>query len=412
MPSTPWIVSQIGSREHYAIPAILAENQQLDLLLTDYWSRPWQLWERIPKPRFRKLRQRNHPAIDDKKVIAQSLGRIRFDLQSKSRGDSTWEQTRKRNLWYQQKQLKQLRYLDSHGFFAKRRGIFFSYSYATRELFQFFKQREWKTVLCQIDPGKHEEDLVRREVEQYPQFAENWEPAPAAYWEDWLDELNLADKILVNSPWSQSALQSQGVPAEKIHILPLAFKEHANRAPTREYPASFSKDCPLRLLFLGQVNLRKGVHYLLEALKAAPELPLQVDFVGPMEMDLPHIDDSRLHFHGPVSRQETEAFYQNAHAFILPTLSDGFAITQLEAQGWGLPLIVSKNCGAVVRHGINGLLLHEISSQAIEKALKHCILHPEQLSEWSLNSKVPSDFTLSQLRVNLNELESFLGFAS
>ena len=55
-------------------------------------------------------------------------------------------------------------------------------------------------------------------------------------------------------------------------------------------------------------------------------------------------------------------FYKEADVFILPTLSDGFGLTQLEAQSWKLPVIASRHCGEVVRDGENGVVLEEVSA--------------------------------------------------
>ena len=57
--------------------------------------------------------------------------------------------------------------------------------------------------------------------------------------------------------------------------------------------------------------------------------------------------------------KETAEKYKAADVFILPTLSDGFAITQLEAQAYGLPVISSKTCGGIVENGRNGIILEE-----------------------------------------------------
>jgi glycosyltransferase involved in cell wall biosynthesis len=53
-------------------------------------------------------------------------------------------------------------------------------------------------------------------------------------------------------------------------------------------------------------------------------------------------DAGRMKWLGPVTRHKAAEFYRDADVFILPTLSDGFAITQIEAQAHGLPVIASK----------------------------------------------------------------------
>ena len=84
--------------------------------------------------------------------------------------------------------------------------------------------------------------------------------------------------------------------------------------------------------------------------------PVRWCFVGPGDMEFPNDlqGSPRIHWSGPVSRDATRQLYGDADLFLLPTLSDGFALTQLEAQAAGLPVIASKFCGDVVRDGVNG----------------------------------------------------------
>ncbi len=67
-----------------------------------------------------------------------------------------------------------------------------------------------------------------------------------------------------------------GVPASKIQIVPLAYEPPAEASQfKRSYPQAFSADRPLRVLFLGQVILRKGIVALLEAAKLVCGQPIE-----------------------------------------------------------------------------------------------------------------------------------------
>jgi glycosyltransferase involved in cell wall biosynthesis len=88
--------------------------------------------------------------------------------------------------------------------------------------------------------------------------------------------------------------------------------------------------------------------------------------------------------------------YKHADVFILPTLSDGFAITQLEAQAYGLPLIVSRHRGDVVQGNVNGLLLDEPSAGAMESAIRFCLERPNELARFSRCATVKEEFTISR----------------
>ena len=399
--TTSWICSQIGSREHFIIPSILAENNRLELLLCDYWSRPGRLWEHIPHTGFKKLKERSHPSISGTQVQDTGASRLIFDFRQKRNGASTWEQIFARNTWYQDWHLAKLNQPEILRNLKEKPGIFFSYSYAAGKLFQFFKELGWKLILGQIDPGKLEEDIVRDETAAFPEFGANWSPAPSRYWELWKDEVSLADLIWVNSDWSKEAMAKQGVPTDKVEVIPLAYPQGSLTDP-HKYPEAFSEERPLRLLFLGQINVRKGVHLLLQAMQTIPQAPVELHFVGPIHMTIPDtMKESRIQFHGAVSRQETQNHFKSSDAFILPTLSDGFAITQLEAQAYQLPLICSKFCAPVIKEDENGLLLEDLRPQTIAKAIQWCIENPLTLQRWSANSKVNKEFSLDSLKQRL-----------
>ena len=114
-------------------------------------------------------------------------------------------------------------------------------------------------------------------------------------------------------------------------------------------------------------------------------------------------------FHGPVSRDRTQEFYSIADLFVLPTLSDGFALTQLEAMGHGLPVIATPNCGEVVSDGMDGLIVQACDPMALAEAIQFLIQSPEKLWMMSEATKAKVDqFSLERLGTNLASLENRL----
>src|SRR5262249_42528493 len=155
-----------------------------------------------------------------------------------------------------------------------------------------------------------------------------------------------------NSPWSASLLAKAGVPDEKLRIVPLAYRPDppAENRLRRSYPETFSSGRPLRLLFLCQVNLRKGALELIASMRRLSDATVELLMCGPLELGL-QADFSlpaNINWVGPVSRSAVEEHYREADLFVLPTHSDGFAITQLEALARHLPIIASCYCGDVV----------------------------------------------------------------
>ena len=84
-------------------------------------------------------------------------------------------------------------------------------------------------------------------------------------------------------------------------------------------------------------------------------------------------------------------------------MSDGFGLTQLEAQAWKLPVVASRFCGDVVRDGVNGLLLDEVSGRSIATALRSLLSQPRRLAEMS-RSATSGEYGLGCLRTELLRL--------
>jgi glycosyltransferase involved in cell wall biosynthesis len=396
-----WICCQLGAREHYAIPRALSRQGSLDQLLTDAWVPPKSIL-RIVGERTSEIRDRWHEELKAATVTSFNWSLIAFEILARANRLRGWSLIVARNHWFQRRVVA---YLSSSQLSViGSQPILFAYSYAARDIFRFAKAQGWKTVLGQIDPGPVEEEIVRTEHEIHPEFVSDWRSAPSKYWQNWRQELELADKILVNSDWARTALERSGVNQQKLAVIPLAYEPPANDSPTtHKYPDRFTLERPLRVLFLGQVNLRKGVARLLEAAQALRNEPVEFWMVGPRQCRPPEqlLRLKNVRWFGRIAYANAAQYYLDADIFILPTLSDGFALAQLEAQAHGLPVIASQRCGEVVHDGINGIVLEEPTPDAIVAALQLCLRNPDQLAQFSENAMVGERFSLSCLGAQL-----------
>jgi glycosyltransferase involved in cell wall biosynthesis len=397
-----FICCQIGAREHYAIPRSLHQAGHLTSLITDAWVDPHTCQGSWLKKLSAPLSERFHPELAQTKVTAFTASLISFEFRQRSLGQQGWQQIINRNSWFQNKTLA---WLKQHVQLFSHRTILFSYSYGAKDLLVFARKQGWYTVLGQIDPGPLEEEIVTAEALRCPNLALSWEPAPSVYWQEWYQECELADRILVNSPWSKQALVKVGVPENKLQIIPLAYKPpQESQQFERTYPKQFSSERPLRILFLGQVILRKGIAHILEAIAKLKNQPIEWWIVGTVGITLPDQNQPQTKWYGSVPRSEVGHFYQNADLFLLPTLSDGFGLTQLEAQAWKLPIIASQFCAPVVQDQVNGIILTEVSAESIIKAVSFCLHYPAQLQQFSQRSLSPEAFSLVHLQSALNKI--------
>ena len=407
-----WLCCQLGAREHYAIPRALLRVDMLAYLLTDAWVPPSSLLAKICR-RGSSLAERFHDTLPDARVKAFNSSLVAFEVLARARRLRGWTRIIARNRWFQRKVVSFLR---SQLSTINYQPILLSYSYTALEPFRYAKAHGWKTLLVQIDPGPEEEAIVAQEAARVRELAAGWQPAPSEYWALWREECKLADRIVVNSEWSREALVRRRVPHEKTSVIPLAYEvirlpDHETMRPQkREYPDRFTFERPMRVLFLGLINLRKGVARLLEAARILRDEPVEFWMVGPVEIAHASAIGNAGHvkWFGPVTRKQATEFYRDADVFILPTLSDGFAITQLEAQAHGLPVIASEFCGKVVDNGRNGIVLEEPTAACIAAAVRDCLADADRLRKLAAASRLRAEFTMEALAEQLQKVGAAL----
>src|SRR5262249_32185199 len=144
-------------------------------------------------------------------------------------------------------------------------------------------------------------------------------------------------------------------------------------------------DGPLHVLWLGNVILRKGIQYLLEAARLLAGKQVVITVAGPVHISPEAVQSApaNVKFIGKVTRDQTAGRYKEADVFVLPTISDGFAITQLEAMSHGLPVITTPNCGQVVSDGIDGRIVPIRDAKALAEAIECYASDRRKLSDSS-----------------------------
>lgn len=253
--------------------------------------------------------------------------------------------------------------------------VYFGYSYASLEALQAEKQKGVFTVLDQIDAGRVHDRMREEEAAKWPGYAVAVDPAPEAYYERVRHEWDAADLIVVNSDWTRDALRQQGVAKEKMVVIPLAYEQGDDGLDRERAPAP----PPLRVLWLGSVTLTKGIPYLVEAARVLINEPVSFTVAGPLGIRPEAVQSAppNIEWLGQVPRLSVSSLYREHHVFVLPTVSDGFAITQLEAMAHGLPVIITPNCGRVVQDDETGFVITPFSTDALVEGIRRFLRSPE-----------------------------------
>lgn len=162
--------------------------------------------------------------------------------------------------------------------------------------------------------------------------------------------LHEADHIITVSNFTkQKLLQHYGVPEEKITVVHNAVEFNDNQFKNTEL-----KTNDKIILFLGRLTLQKGPEYFLQAAKKVLEKDNKIKFVVAGSGDKEHeminmvaemgITKNVL-FTGFLKGADIDRAYQMANAYVMPSISEPFGITPLEAMRNGTPTIISKQSG-------------------------------------------------------------------
>lgn len=400
-----WVSCHLGAREHYAVPRALHRHSRLRLLITDAWVRPGSFLSRVPGELPRRLSERFHPELADADIRHFTLPLMAREAYWRLQRPAGWPRLMARNRWFGRRAVAALERVRA---VPGPRTVVFAHSYSAREIFTHAKARGWTTVLGQIDPGEEHFRVAQRLSEGLAEYGGAPVMPPAAYFDSWREECAMADRIVVNSEWAREAMERARIPAEKLRVIPLAYESEApGLAAERQYPPTFTSERPLRVLFVGHAAVAKGVPALLEAVAQLGDIPLVLRLVGETAMVVPaqFLGYPAIHWVGPLSRSEVMRHYRESDVLVFPSHSDGFGMAQVEAQAFQLPIIASRHCGQVVQDGVNGILLPEVSAEAIAAALRRVASAPDLLATFSRRSDVGRRSRLTGLSAALLALE-------
>jgi glycogen(starch) synthase len=189
--------------------------------------------------------------------------------------------------------------------------------------------------------------------------------------------LDHADALLIGcDSFAQEVVERLGMPRSRFTIVPGAVDT------ARFHPGDGAEGTPLRLLYHGRVDRRKGALDFLQALAilraAGVPFAATVSGIGP-DLDASRELAARLgldiRFTGYADYDAVPALYREADVFVSPTYAEGFSNTILEAMASGLPSVSCFAVGVVdcLRDGENGLLVQPGEVPALAAALRRVI---------------------------------------
>lgn len=131
--------------------------------------------------------------------------------------------------------------------------------------------------------------------------------------------------------------------------------------------------------FVGRLIPEKGVLSLVEAFKEVKrtnkDCVLALAGDGPLMPQIENLATENIYALGAISHGQTLALMKNSEVFCLPTFSEGFATTVLEAAAMGTPIITTDTGGSgeLMPNESFGILLKDTKSKTISTALNKAL---------------------------------------
>jgi len=202
-----------------------------------------------------------------------------------------------------------------------------------------------------------------------------------------LKEYDAADYIMVPAKHVYNSFIRQNISPSKILKVPYGVDFD------KFYQLRQSINSKFKVIFVGQVSLQKGVHYLIKAWEKLnlPNDLAELLIVGPIQdcfhqvMKTKYLSDSVV-FYGGLSQEKLKKLYLESSVFVLPSIHDGFGMVISEAMASGLPAICTVNTGGeeLIENGKEGFILPIRDVDALAEKILWCYENREACFEMGL----------------------------
>ncbi len=169
-----------------------------------------------------------------------------------------------------------------------------------------------------------------------------------------------ANKVIAVSNYTRKIITNRyGINGEKVEVVYNGVEQNSRAALADTHIDKNEKV----VLFLGRITMQKGPEYFLAAAKKVIEVMDNVKFVVAGSGDLMHHSiemaaglgiGHKVLFTGFLRGDDVQKIYEMADLYVMPSVSEPFGIAPLEALGYDVPVIISKQSGVseVLKHAL------------------------------------------------------------
>jgi glycosyltransferase involved in cell wall biosynthesis len=358
------VMMQDGARLHYALPVALYRAGLLNRVYTDWYTPPGSIWAGIA--RIARLVKSNEGA--------KMRGRFCPDLPARfvrSNHAMAWRKTRMKfanheeySQWYG----RELADMARRDGFAGVSAVMGFIRMIDPDFCGECARRGIPVIGDQIiAPAAVELAELQQQFDKWPGWTDRLsvDGLPETVGREQATWKHLAH-ITCASDYVRAGLVDQGIPPERISVLPYPIKA-ADFSP----PDCTRRSGPVTVGFVGGVSLRKGAPTFLEVAKRVGTA-VRFVMVGSVHVSEQALAANRGHVEviGAVPRTEVRRWLSEFDLFLFPSTCEGSAGSVMEAMAMALPIVTTFNSGSVVRDGIEGCICPKDDADAMAAAIE------------------------------------------
>lgn len=236
------------------------------------------------------------------------------------------------------------------------------------------KARHGALTICDRGSShiQFQNDILR---EEYFKLGIPYRPIDPRVIERELMEYEECDVIFVPSRFVQRSFTERGIAEAKLRVVPYGVDLEMFRPAGKD-------DKVFRIIYVGEISVRKGIHYLLEAAARFSETEVEVWLIGaalPEAQALLKRHAGRFRHFGVIPRAELYRFYSQGSVFVIASIEEGLALVQAQAMACGLPVIATTNTGAedLFSDGVEGFVVPIRDADVIAERIARLLSRPD-----------------------------------
>lgn len=238
-------------------------------------------------------------------------------------------------------------------------------------------QRKGAVHLCDrpCTHVRHQQEIL---LDEYPLYGQKFRGIDPRVMERQEIEYQQADAVLVPTHYGANTFIERGFSPEQIRVAPYGVDLSDFYADGDRPSDTFE------VLYVGQLSIRKGMKYLLEAFERFEHPKKRLTLVGspqPSTADLvaKAVATGKVVATGALPRTQVREHMSRSHAFVIASVEEGLALVQGQAMACGCPVIASRatGCEDLYTDGIEGFIVPPRDSTALADRLQRLADEPE-----------------------------------